>query len=361
MARSLVTFAVVLVLAGCGAPSGEPGRSPAAAVVAQGPDASAVVASASVAPAPSTPPTEEPLPSDLDPSLRHAIEFRRDLGMRHDLAYVLQAAKDPAARNMLLDFPMYPEEEAKLMAEQADTDVVVPIVQAHAAANADEFGGLYIGLGDERDDGVVTLWTGHLAEHEAAIRARLDPENRVAFRRVRYSEAFLRGIQDRISGDWDWLISVPAAPLGVGVDILENVVSMQVSSADPQAEAMIREHYGLGEEIRIESDGTGAHLLPYGKVVGVVLGPDGKPIKVDKEFMLDYVSTDPGVCGGGDIGYGVREDGTFEYPCQIGTRTIQLKQLKGANDSEWVVIGEATVRLIGSGAVRVIIRLSEEP
>ena len=359
MSRSVAVLIVALVLSGCVGPTGpNPVTSTptTAAMVPPAHDPSSAPAS----PASPAPPSEEPLPSDLDPDLRHAIESRRGLGLRHDLAYVLQVAADPAARNQLLDFPMYPEEEAKFLADQQMQDEAIPVIQAYAARHAAVFGGLYIDRG-EHPGAVASLWTHDLDVHESAIRESLPPGTPLIFRQVRYSEAFLRAIQHRISADWDWMRSIPAAPESAGVDIIDNVAEVGVSSADPRAEAIIREHYGLGDELRVVSDGTGAALLPWGKVIGVVLGPNGKRIG-QNDLMLDAVSADPGQCGGGDMGFGIVEDGTFEYPCQVGTRTIQVKKFKGPEGSgEWVVIGEATVRLIGTGAVAVRIRLTEAP
>ena len=223
---------------------------------------------------------------------------------------------------------MYPEEEAKFLADQQMQDEAIPVIQAYAARHAAVFGGLYIDRG-EHPGAVASLWTHDLDVHESAIRESLPPGTPLIFRQVRYSEAFLRAIQHRISADWDWMRSIPAAPESAGVDIIDNVVEVGVSSADPRAEAIIREHYGLVDELRVVSDGTGAALLQ---------------------------------CGGGDMAFGIVEDGTFEYPCQVGTRTIQVKKFKGPEGSgEWVVIGEATVQLIGTGAVAVRIRLTEAP
>src|SRR5918995_3795145 len=63
-------------------------------------------------------PESDAPPSDLDPEVARAIEVRRQIGLIHDLDYVLLAADDPAANSKLVDFPIYPHEEAMLLADQ---------------------------------------------------------------------------------------------------------------------------------------------------------------------------------------------------------------------------------------------------
>ena len=354
MRRFVATLIVGFAVAAC---SSSVGSAPALS----GSPVPAVLATSAQSESPTATPSpiEEPLPSDLDPDIRHAIESRRGLGLRHDLEYVLRVANDPNAHE-LLDFPWYPAEEAKFFHDQEVQQDAVEVIQAYVSAHRDEFGGLFIDR-EEQFGAVVSLWTRDLAMHEAAIRAKLPEGTPLGFRQVRYSEAELRELQDRIGPGWDWIRSIPAAPLSLGVDIEESVLVMEVSSADPDAPAIIRDHYRLGDKLVVVSDGTGAHLIPYGKVLGTVIGPDGRRIQGHHDLMVDAVSAGPGWCGGGDIGYGVREDGTFEYPCQVGIRTIQIKKLKDDADGEWTVIGEATVQLVGTGAVTVTIRLTETP
>ena len=57
------------------------------------------------------------------------------------------------------------------------------------------------------------LWTARLAEHEAAIRALVSPQSLLAFRQVRYTEAELRALQDRVTADVAWLATIPVALL----------------------------------------------------------------------------------------------------------------------------------------------------
>jgi hypothetical protein len=263
MHRSLLLLPILVVLGGCtripasAAPSGDGVAAPTTAAVA------------SQIPSAPMRPTPEPLPSDLDPDLRHAIDLRRGLGLRYDLQYVLNAASDPAARTAYFDFPMYPVEEQKVGHDTELQHSIAEAIQAYAAGHVDEFGGLYI----DREDMptfVIALWTDHLDIHEAAIRSSIEDGSLLAVRKVKYSEAELRDLQDRISADWRarWIADIPAAMEHVGVDISSNIVEVGISSANPDAPGIIEAHYGAGDRLRVESDGTGQALIPWGSRSG---------------------------------------------------------------------------------------------
>jgi hypothetical protein len=112
--------------------------------------------------------------------------------------------------------------------------------------------------------------------------------------------------------------------------------------------------------IRVESDGTGAYLLPGGTVSGRVLLADGRPPGVN-DLMLDSGAPDdpPGWCGGGDIGYGVGENGTFELPCKTGRRTILVRDWVPDEGAEHPVVASIEVDVPADGNVDVLIELPE--
>ena len=299
---------------------------------------------------------EASLPAALDDETREAVRLRTEYGLRHDLTWIRQIAADPTA---VLDFgvPMLPAETASLFARNNLPDPVRQVLDGYG--HADEFGGLYI---DNVQGGiVVVLWTTDPAVHDAAIRPKLPPCHPVEFRLVRWSERELRGWQDRISADMDWMTDIPAKLTGVGADISANVVNIDVSSANPDAADLIVAHYAAPDGmIRVISDGTGAHLLPSGTVVGRVLMADGRP-PGPNDLMLDAGSPDdpPGWCGGGDIGYGVSEDGRIEFPCKVGRRTILVKDWLPDEHVEHPVVASLIVQVPAGGEVEVEIRLPE--
>jgi hypothetical protein len=301
-----------------------------------------------------TPIPEASLPASLDDKTREAVRLRTEYGLRHDLAWIREVAADPSA---VLDFgvPMLPAETASLFARNELGDPVRRVLDGYG--HSDEFGGMYI---DNAQSGVVVLlWTTDPASHEAAIRPELPRCHPVEFRQVRWSERELRDWQDRITADMDWMSGIAAMATGVGADISDNVVDLEVSSANPDAGDLIAAHYSApAGMIRVISDGTGAHLLPYGTVVGRVLLANGRP-PGPNDLMLDAGSPDdpPGWCGGGDIGYGVLEDGGIEFPCKVGRRTILVRDWVPDGHGEHPVVASMVVQVPANGEVEAEIRL----
>ena len=342
MARPTISVLLMIVMAtGCTAIPGDPSGKPSQAIQAE-----SAKRSAAATPAPSAPmtprpmPSPEALPADLDPDLVQAIKLRRDYGLRSDLAYVRMVANDPRASNDAFGVPVYPEEFTEAVDRNARAQEVALIVRGYADTHLDEFGGLYLDLATHTD--VVSLWTDHLSEHAATIRAKTGPGPTLAFGQVRYSEVELRRLQDLITAQWraPWIAAIPAVMEGVGVETLENMVVVEVSSANPDAAAIIAAHFDVGDRMRVESDGTGVRLIPWGTVKGRVTPLDGIDLG---ETALAWTSTDSGECGGGDMGFGVTRDGTFELPCQVGTWTIKLVHV--GNDGIDGELGHGTVKV----------------
>ena len=332
-------------------PSDSPGPPSTAATATAIPNAPATARPTAPMTPPPWPPDDE-LPANLDPELADAIRLRRSYGLRSDLEYVRAVADDPRASNDAYGVPVYPEEFEDAQRRFAESQDVVPIIQRYAGAHRDEFGGLYI---DEASHvGVVSLWTDHLAEHAGAIRKAVGPDARVAFGQVRFAESQLRVLQDRISADWqaDWVTEIPAAFQGVGVDIQTSQVTVDISSANPDAVAIIEAHYDLGHQLRVESDDTGVALLPWGTVTGRVRGiADLRAWNLS----LNWESRDSGECGGGDMGFGVNDKGQFELPCQIGTWTIIV--VDSSSDDSVRELGRGTVEVLADKTVTLDIHL----
>jgi hypothetical protein len=354
--------AVTTIVVGCTAAAGSVAPSTAVTTAT-----ASIVVPSSAAPtveptpamtAPATPfpsPSFEVLPDGLDPELEQAIRLRRGYGMRADLAYVREVATDPRATNMEYGVPLYPEEFEETQGRFNDSQALIPGIVGYTQQHPDEFGGVYVD--EATHTGVVTLWTAHLAEHAAAIRALVGPDARVAFGLVKYPERDLRELQDQITKEWRaaWLKAIPAEMQGVGVDIHASYVEVEVSSANPDAAAIVEAHFGLGDRLHVTSDGTGAALIPGGTVQGRVEPAD---LFGRRGLDLRWTSEDPGDCGGGDIGYGVGSDGRFELPCQAGRRTliVMVEDETGDGSTE---VGRATVTVKGGQTVRVTIHLHE--
>lgn len=359
MTRALaLTTAMLAILIGACTVATPAGPGGSTAVTGASTDPTVIPAtpvSTATATAPMSPPPQpvaEVLPPDLDPDLAGAIKSRMSYGLRYDLDYVRQVATDPRASEDAYGWPVYPEEFEDAQGRFDEDYRVQPIVIDYTSNHADEFGGIY--LDEATHAGVVTLWSGHIAEHAAAIRAAVGPDARVAFGEVPYPEAELRRIQDEIDLNAldSWARTIPASIQGLGVDIKASQAVLDVSSANPDAPALIEEHLGYGDRLRVDSDGTGAALLPRGTVKGHILPLDG----VDRQNLsLQWTSADPGDCGSGDIGYGIDEHGHFEVPCQVGSRTFIVFDIgpNGGNRER----GRATIDVAADTTARVTITL----
>jgi hypothetical protein len=310
--------------------------------------------------APASPPAE-PTPSPepsidiagLDETTTTALRIRTEFGLRRDLDFIRLVAEDPTATDEF-GTPMLPAETAELFARNDRSAAVLRSIRDYLADRAPVFGGLWI---DQAAGGIVTLsFTDELDHHRRALAGLLGGRATVTVVQARYSEAVLRTLQDRIVAQDAWFKTIPASLQGVGVDVMENVVSVDVSTTNAAVEQLIVARLGVPPDmIAVHSDGTGAHLLPSGTVRGRVVRADGKP-PGNNELMVDARGGDPGWCGGGDIGYGVMPDGRFEIPCKVGRRTIVILALP-PNADEWIVVGSRDVEVPANGVIEVVIRL----
>ncbi|MEA2674923.1 MAG: hypothetical protein QOI92_2115 [Chloroflexota bacterium] len=307
--------------------------------------------------APSSVPTvtaiESPSPAELE-----AIRFRTDFGLRADLGFVRAVAVNPAASSSEYSVPLLRAEIADLNGRAANADAVREAVKEYTDLHPSDFAGVYI---DQKNGGAfTTLWTANLDEHAAAIRRRVRPGARIAFRLVTFTLRDLTALQDRIGHDWDWMRAVGIAPRSVSTDVIANRIDVEVSSANPTAVAIVLAHYAApAGMLFVESDGTGADLVPWGAIHGRVVDSNGKPPgdRIAYNLNLDWTSDGPGTCGNGDVGIGVTSDGAFEVPCQAGGHTIQIVLLVGASDFR--TIASRHVVAIGGTTVALVIKLNQ--
>ena len=204
----------------------------------------------------------------------------------------------PARDDQPARCPLYPDGRSEARRRSGRPDDAVEAIHAYAADHAVGFA-VYIDR-DEHPGVVTSMWTGHLEQHERAISDALGGRL-VLHRLVRYGYAELQAITERIKDDSKWMKKIPAKWWGLGVHERENVIILEISSAEPTAVQQIKDHYQLGDQLRVVSDRTGAMLIPGGWVKDRVVRADGKRIG-EIDLMLDSTSSVPGHCGGGDIG-----------------------------------------------------------
>jgi len=294
-----------------------------------------------------TPASETASPAPLPSEIAYAVAQRQRFGLRSDAAWVEQVASDSTARVGMLDIPLTPAEEQWFGARQATFDQVVAAVQAEAAEAPHQFGGVYI---DQPSGQVVALFTTNLDQHRQAILDRVGPAAALAVRQVTYPEATLRALQDRISSDIDWLKGIDAAALTIGVDVIRNQTTLELSSTNPDAPALALAHYGVpDDELAVTEDGTGAALLPRGTIDLTVTAPKGMPVSAGG-WDLEFAGDGPGECGG-EVGLGVVPGRVTEVPCQIGGWTVKLL------DENRAVVASGHVMVVAGKHVALAIRL----
>lgn len=298
----------------------------------------------SVAPVPdaSAPVPEAAIPEDI----AKAIAFRKEFGLRADEAWVRVVAMNPAA---VMDFgvPLMPFERDDIM-NRSNGDAV-GIVQGYAAEHADVSGGLYI---DNAAGGIVTfLVTDDPEPHVAALDLLIGPDAAVAVRQVRWTEAELRDIQDRVSADEAFLASLPARMTTASVDVIDNIAELTISSPVADAGQRIVEHFGAEGKLRVISDGTGILLLPTGRILGHIIAPAG----TDMGLLSPQYEADVDIGPREAIGIPVAQNGTFVID-RLPPATYTVTILELAENGN-VVVGSARVVLPPGAAVPVEIRL----
>ena len=312
-------------------------------------------------PWPTVPPdaTRPPKPAGVDDEVDSWIQQRWGMGLRHDLEWVLRVARDPRADDRTLEMPALPEEADAFLAWQNEHQFIAGQVQRDAAGHPDTFGGLYIDTPNHR---VVSLWTDDLAANEARLRRLVGQAAPIALFHVEHPEAYLRELQDRVPLDDEFYASALAKPTGVGVDIKANTVSIDVSSANPDAPRQVRTKVatflGVPESIvSVESDGTGIELLPFGEIEIHVVGRDGHRLPGTARLDWRYEGDQIGTCGpGGDMWIGFDDRGVLRTQCNPGTWTILVTTEDGAHD-----LGRGTAVIEANELTKIKITLDRDP
>lgn len=289
-----------------------------------------------------------PVPAEVLPAeIVDAIALRREFGLRSDEAWVRAVAANPDAV-MDLGVPLLPFERDDILNRAGGHDAVVEAIQEYAAEHPDVFGGLYI---DRAAGGIVTvMFTGDASIHEVALAELVGPGTFVV-RQVRWSEAELRDLQDRLSADEAFFASLPARVSSVGVDIMENVAEINISSAVPDAAQRIAARFGAEGQLRVISDGTGILLQPTGRILGRILAPPG----FDVTQLSPQYAADVDIGGRDSIGIGVAPDGTFVIDqLPPATYTVTILEINDAGNTE---VGSTTVLLPPGAAVAVQIHV----
>lgn len=337
----VVLVAALLLAGGCAAPDGSP------SVSAEG--------GAPPGPASAGPGATGPVAAPDEEAIAYAISQRKVFGLRSDEAWVRQVAADPRARTQLLDFPMLPEEEAEFEKRQSDFEQIAMAVNDYAASRLDEFGGVWI---DQERHTVVAAWTRNPGLHRIAILAGLRTAGPLEARLVRYTVKELNALTDRLFADREWYRTIDAAPMSGGAMIMDNRVELQISSANPNAPALILAHFGVGPDmLAVSSDGTGIRLQPRGTLVIRVVTAEGKaPGENGIEPSWTPDRPDGRECGE-FVGYLIPPDGVLSIECAPGGWTVTLQVRDGDG---WKPVGSGHVVVPPGGRAEVTITLDKD-
>ncbi len=240
--------------------------------------------------------------------LEQAARFRKAHGLRDEAAWIRSVATDPEAVAGIPAFgvPMLPAEVNLLRQRAVTLDRVIESTEAYGESMPDVWAGAYI----RPDIGtVVASFVGPTEAHEEALLASLDPGSPLVIREVAHSLRDLKALQRRISRD-SWIADSGHHRLSVGTLLPENLVRVEISSADPQAADEIIQHYGGAGMMIVQSDGTGVAAWPQGAVRGKVVDAAGNGLAgLDIALRPDIEGAGPS-----EIGVSTRGDGTFDIP-----------------------------------------------
>ena len=228
-------------------------------------------------PAVSTPgASTPPLPTLGAAELEAATRFRESVGLRADASWIQAVAADPASDRTTFGVPLTLDESAELDRRSRSMDEIEAVVGRYAPEQ-ESWAGSFI---DHARGGIyVVQFKGPLEAHLRALLGSLHPLAPLEVRSVRWSLDDLESLKYTVAAEEDWFATLPAVLTGVGPDVMLNRLAIQISSANPQAEELVLEHFGWDREIAVvESDGTGALLLPRGRLVVRAVDGDGNPV-----------------------------------------------------------------------------------
>jgi hypothetical protein len=237
---------------------------------------------------------------------------------------------------------------AEIERRATSEDGVAGAVQAYLADHPDIAGGLYI---DQARGGIVTmLVTADPDLHEAAVREVIG-DAPLAVRQVRWTEAELNDLQMRIFEDQAFLAGIPAFVSTTSTDIVDNEVEVTISSAVPNAGALIAAQVGAEDgQLRVTSDGTGLLLQPTGRIEGRIIVPPG----TDVGSLTPLYEADVDIGARDAIGISVRPDGRFVIEdLPPTTYTVTILETPAAGDNREVGSARVAVPPGGVGVVEI--------
>ena len=289
-----------------------------------------------------------PVISEL--AVREAIAFRTRFGLRADEAWVLAVAADPAseAGRAAYGTPLTRDELAELNARAANGHELSTLTEQYGGEHSDEWAGGYLVTAS----GVyVARFTGHLAEHEAALRRLASPIARLEVRGAEWTYAELNRQAWAIAADTDWLPSIHAWFARSGVDVASNRVLLRLSTANPDAAQAAMDHYEGEGWLVVESDGVGRWEGPRGTALIRAVTRSGRPA-----VGLDVVLTPDEPSAHLDDGYLTGLDGISRIS-GAGATGYRVELFLETEDEGWLLVGRGRIVVMPDTVTKVTIRV----
>lgn len=281
-------------------------------------------------------PTAGPVPTISAERLDAAIRFRRGVGLRFDTPWIELVEREYGGLGHVEPYgvALTPDEVVELEKRARNSDAVAPVVDAYGADHMDEYGGVYV----DRGGVVIALFTAHLADHEAAIKALLHPNAAFSVALVDWTLADIRKLKTRIASDAEWLVQHGAFVTSLGTDVAANKVVLRLSVTSPDVVGVVVDHFAAGDLLRVEVTGAGGELLPKGGLSGRAVDREGHPVPNLEIELL------PDISGAADQETNVSTDsnGEFRFPA-VGATGYLVRLIHRTADGNATVVGQGRV------------------
>jgi hypothetical protein len=250
-------------------------------------------------------PLASPAPTRLldEHDLAAALRFREAFGLQGGEEWIRSVAADPRAT---ADFgvPLTPDESAIVHRRLSRAKAALVTVNEYAR-QFPEYGGGYIDL--EAGGVAVVVFTGRLDVHRAALDELVAPDAPLTIKQVARTRAELLALKDDVLDDSDWLRSIGAELVSVGIKPSLNMVRVVVSSSVPDVDKAILDHFGAHGAMYVESDEIGVLFMPTGTLVITARREDGHPAD---GLLVECTGDLPGT-GTGDVGIATDSTGRW--------------------------------------------------
>jgi hypothetical protein len=204
--------------------------------------------------------------------------------------------------------------------------------------------------------GVVALFTTDVALHQGNLRGILGDAARFEVRQARWSLQQLEEFRSLIDADTGWLATIRAWYAGSGIDITNNVVLLDISSANANAPQLVARHFNNDPRLRIRSDGIGRWEGPVGSLVVVAVTSAGAPAaNLDCVPMPDQAAA----YRGDETAYTTGNTGICRFPAVGATGyVVELRRMDG---DAWKTVGSVRVVVPPKGVGRGRVTVTDGP